>query len=745
MKRLSLLLFLIPFVSAIAQTPSVAEDQWRVVHADRMQIREGSALDLSENSALPRLPDGTLPRLKIREDGKLSARLMGFNCGSFFQFPRSPYPQPTREEITSFARAVRRQGYNAIRFFDADLLCTEKDLLPNEERFALLDHLLAELGRNGIYCTLPIAAYRIFRKDSVKARKNRRFNDTKLRMYLGDPETRRAWESGTRMLLNRRNSCNGKLYRDDTTIGVLEFWNELEGGLIWGGISPETQQLATEKFREYLQRKYPSRSALKQAVGLESPEEIRVPSRMLGNLGKAPLDREFLLFTGSLARECFDWCESVVRAAGYRGLTAQYDVPHWINNLAVRYEKSPVALSHKYFAHPYLRKGRYFCSQQSCVHAFAQNFLLNNASRYADRPHLITEYCQPCWNRYQFEAGPLFGAYGALQGTDGLFIHESAVLLVPKRGSYPYSFFHVGSNPVLRAGEFIANMLYLRGDAKRAPFRIDLTIPREATRLYQGLSLEQIRLALLCGFAITFPDLPRPPELKTTPVPAVLTIPMQGKSKDAGFSGGWSAELKEDGKSAFDMNSLVADLKKRNLLPAENRTNPDAGLFESCTGELLLDSPGKTFRVITDRTEVITMEKGRKELPGFLRQITLSEAGCFAVISRDRRPLRESRRLVLVYSTRVANTGMEWDKTGEYLLKRGTLPVRMKTGRFHAVFSNPSGRKFRCYALNLSGERMEELPLHQKGNRLTVSADTSRIKEISPFFELVAEENHHEE
>ena len=139
------------------------------------------------------------------------------------------------------------------------------------------------------------------------------------------------------------------------------------------------------------------------------------------------------------------------------------------------------------------------------------------------------------------------------------------------------------------------------------------------------------------------------------------------------------------------------------------------------------------------------MEKGRKELPGFLRQITLSEAGCFAVISRDRRPLRESRRLVLVYSTRVANTGMEWDKTGEYLLKRGTLPVRMKTGRFHAVFSNPSSRKFRCYALNLSGERMEELPLHQKGNRLTVSADTSRIKEISPFFELVAEENHHEE
>ena len=271
MKRLSLLLFLIPFVSSIAQTPSVAEDQWRVVHADRMQIREGSALDLSENSALPRLPDGTLPRLKIREDGKLSARLMGFNCGSFFHFPRSPYPQPTREEITSFARAVRRQGYNAIRFFDADLLCTEKDLLPNEERFALLDHLLAELGRNGIYCTLPIAAYRIFRKDSVKARKNRRFNDTKLRMYLGDPETRRAWESGTRMLLNRRNSCNGKLYRDDTTIGVLEFWNELEGGLIWGGISPETQQLATEKFREYLQRKYPSRNELKQAVGLESP------------------------------------------------------------------------------------------------------------------------------------------------------------------------------------------------------------------------------------------------------------------------------------------------------------------------------------------------------------------------------------------------------------------------------------------------------------------------------------------
>ena len=152
MKRLSLLLFLIPFVSSIAQSPSVAESQWREIHADRMQIREGSALDLSENSALPRLPDGTLPRLKIRNDGKLSTRLMGFNCVSFFQFPGNPYPQPTKEEITFFARAARRQGYNAVRFFDADRLCTEGDLLPNEERFALLDHLLAELDKNGIYC-----------------------------------------------------------------------------------------------------------------------------------------------------------------------------------------------------------------------------------------------------------------------------------------------------------------------------------------------------------------------------------------------------------------------------------------------------------------------------------------------------------------------------------------------------------------------------------------------------------------
>lgn len=741
MKKILFSLSLLLLLPSGTQSQDGAGHQWRSIHADRLRIQAGSALDLTENSKLPRLPDGTLPRLEIRQDGKLSSRLMGFNCGGFFQFPGNPYPQPTREEVSAFVLATRRQGYNAIRFFDADKLCTQQNFLPDEERFSLLDHLLAEFGRNGIYCYLPIAAYHVFQKDSAESRKKHNSNDMKLRMYLGDPAVRNAWAFGVRTLLNRRNSCNGKLYRDDTTIGVIEFWNELEGGLIWGKLAPETLKIATEKFREYLRKKYPTRNSLKQATGMESFESVRVPSRMLGGLGKTPLDRELLLFTGSIARECFDWCSSTVRATGYRGLIAQYDVPHWIDNLAVRYEKSPIAVSHKYFAHPYRRSGREYCSQQSCVNAFAQNFLLNNASRYPDRPHLITEYCQPVWNRYQFEAGPLFGAYGALQGTDGIFIHEAAVNLKPKRGSYPYSYFNVGANPVLRAGEFIANMLYLRGDVKPSPFRIDLAVPEEATRMYRGLSLEQIRLALLCGFAITFPALPIPPDLKSSPAPAALTIPMQGSSKDAGFRGGWSADLQETGDTSFDMNTIVAELKKRHLLPPGNQTAPDSGIFESCTGEILLNSPAKEFRVITGRTEVITMEKGRREFSGFLRQITLSEAGCFAATAVDRRPLPESRRIVLVYSTRVANTGMEWDATGEYLVKRGTLPVRMKTGRFDAVFTNRSGSRFRCYALNLAGERMEEIPLLQEQNRLTVSVDTSQTKEISPFFELVGMEN----
>ena len=81
MKKILFSLSLLLLLPSGTQSQDGAGHQWRSIHADRLRIQAGSALDLTENSKLPRLPDGTLPRLEIRQDGKLSSRLMGFNCG----------------------------------------------------------------------------------------------------------------------------------------------------------------------------------------------------------------------------------------------------------------------------------------------------------------------------------------------------------------------------------------------------------------------------------------------------------------------------------------------------------------------------------------------------------------------------------------------------------------------------------------------------------------------------------------
>ena len=42
-------------------------------------------------------------------------------------------------------------------------------------------------------------------------------------------------------------------------------------------------------------------------------------------------------------------------------------------------------------------------------------------------------------------------------------------------------------------------------------------------------------------------------------------------------------------------------------------------------------------------------------------------------------------------------------------------------------------------ALKITGERLEKIPLEESDGMLKIEIDTSKLKEFSPFFEIVAE------
>src|SRR5690606_30142968 len=89
----------------------------------------------------------------------------------------------------------------------------------------------------------------------------------------------------------------------------------------------------------------------------------------------------------------------------------------------------------------------------------------------------ISEYDHLFWNRYRYEAGLMMSAYAAFQDWDVLCRHAHGPIVLAygepyphKRAMLPYA---IALDPVARAGETLAALLFRRGDV--SPSRV--TVP----------------------------------------------------------------------------------------------------------------------------------------------------------------------------------------------------------------------------------------------------------------------------
>lgn len=79
-------------------------------------------------------------------------------------------------------------------------------------------------------------------------------------------------------------------------------------------------------------------------------------------------------------------------------------------------------------------------------------------------------------------------------------------------------------------------------------------------------------------------------------------------------------------------------------------------------------------------------------------------------MSVDGKPLSESKRIVVAYSTNALNTGMEFvDDSMRGLISMGKPPVLCKTGKFSFRLKNKNAHAFKLYALGMNGARVQEL------------------------------------
>ena len=188
------------------------------------------------------------------------------------------------------------------------------------------------------------------------------------------------------------------------------------------------------------------------------------------------------------------------------------------------------------------------------------------------------------------------------------------------------------------------------------------------------------------------------------------------------------------------IDAYVNAMKAKGILSAANISLPSKGIFQTDTEEITLRAKDNLLKVATPRSEAVTLEADTAEQVGALEILGSDVPACVAACSMDGRNLKDSARMVLLYSTEVANTDMELSCDGIELKELGKLPVLMKTGRLQATLENSNNAKLNLYSLGLNGERKERLPLESINGHVKIDINTALLKDgPTTFFELSTE------
>lgn len=727
-----------------------AGKEFRALPEGKLYIKPGSALDFS--ASVEQIPAGTRGRLTVNGRGELAFERrpdepVRFLCCSFAHHEELAFRFYTHEELDEFADAIVRQGYNMIRFHYLDEMLSgtkraaylkdpakQSAPLPKtsgEIQFepGVLDrfwYFVDACGKRGVYLNLDLMSsftgYDNGRTPLVSQDGER---TTKMQLFVNE-DYRRNWKAGAKRLLETVNPYNGKALKDDPAVAMACGLNEQE--IL---IPPRDYgKVFQPRWIAYLKEKYGTVEKLRNAWNDPNLTAFEAAPPIGAEITRdTPTGRDMARFCAGLEAEMSEFYLGAMREFGGGLLCGNWNMRPRLLDVPAR-AKLPVIMLNYYHAHPLY--GKYTAVPQDS--AIQQGGNINKqfaAMRFLDRPLIGTEYGIPFWNRFRHEQGLLQGAGAALQRWSGMTVFSSPVVYGTRR----IECFRAGADPVIRAAQAVEFFAFRRGDI--APARNTVEFPLDDDLIFSGNAMRGVsdslsRLWPVCRIGITYGK-PR------VPVNAALRI-RPGKMADVGGDNNHSTTSPD--ASGEDADTVVNELRKRKLLSPENRTDPSKGIFQSDTGEVTVNTQTGEMSVVTPRLEgAVLKSSARRTKLGAFTIDSCSVPASLSLASLDAdAELSTAGRLLLIFATDALNSDMEFTSPERTMLVNyGSTPVLLRTGTFSGSLKRKrSGEKFRLYALDLTGERIAELPLTHSGDSVSFSVDTAAIPQAPAlFFELV--------
>jgi hypothetical protein len=667
---------------------------------------------------------------------------------------------PDHATADTYVAQLRLHGYNMARIdFEEDTLMSGRkaDFDFNPDQFDRFHYLLAALKKQGIYYVLN----GLSSGNGAYGGIDDRWNDhrhLKLGVYV-DPAAQAHWKTLVDKMLGAPNVYSGVAPLADPAMAGLIMVNE--GGLAFlshAGIPDALRQ----PFNDWLKKKYGNTSALAQAwkselsssESLESgtvalPKQDSWNSHRMGDLQR---------FFFDLEQSTADWMTAYLRQRGYQGLVTAYD--NWLSPAEglARGQFQWVDL-HNYYSEPtaFVDKGSKM-PQESMLAGGAKYIAELAASRYAGHAFTVSEYGQVFWNKYRRESALAVPAYAGFQNWNMISQHAYAIALNyagtngRKDAIYP---FMAGLDPVARADETLAALLFLRGDVAPARRTLGVKLTPEFTfdqnPMLGNMPFDITRMGLVSAIAVDPQGkLESAGAYDAQIAPGSVDVKVAGKivhgdegmmSKAANLVGGnlGAQAGKVDAVAAGRFNGRVGALRTAGVLDSSNQSAADRGYYQTDTGQIVLDTQKKRLTVVTPRTEAAVFDTLEPIALSSLKIDSADTSALVSVSAMDGNPLQSSKRMLVILATDARNSNMQFADAAETTLTAlGKLPVQIQTAKVKLTLSNANAAQLKVYSDTLAGKRGDAIAVEHAANSITFTLDTSKLSHgPTTYFEIV--------
>lgn len=725
------------------QVITITEGEEWGLPAKRVQpcgVIEDSILDMT--SVFPVRPVDETGRVLINPDGLLAfssapERPVRFICNTilrepFTGFRKSEKILTDKKATEEYAVELRRQGYNMIRFHYIDdvIMSKDEDFEFNPTVQDQFDYLVYCMKQQGIYaCVDAMSRRNGYSAGYAWGPATPETPNYKRDMYF-DPKVRENWAKGFAKLLCHVNPYTNTALKDDPVLALIVAYNEQE--FSW---SSADLSASRPEWQAFLKQKYVTIADLCRAWGDKTAYKSfdDIPALSPGDINATnPLGLDATRFVYEKECELLQWYVSTTRATGTKALITNYNMGHDLLRMGVRKYGDYIAMN-GYHAHPFGNVS----DCRSSVSISGQIIRGFTSTREYGKPVMITEHGHGFWNKYRYEQGFVMGAYGALQDLSGLAAFGNPVTTRAKSLQQPLRTFGIENDPIIKAEEVVTIFAFRRGDVSPARhlIRYDLDIPSAiANRVARdAMYPSQSCAALVTKIAVNVdPDR----ELRN----GELAYPICGGNPIIFHREGYQqATETESMGEQFEFSRLIADLKAKSDLPADNVSDYEKRIFQSETGELFLDADKSFMSVNTPRMQGIC---GLAGTTAELKDVTIENMtvdGNLVVIAKDGiEPIAAADRLLIVFATNACNSNMKFeDDSFRTKLTDGDYPFLLRKGAFALSVRHPSPEGFKAYALGPDGNRLSEIPLQKTADRFSLEVDTGKLPDgVSVYFEL---------